>query len=93
MHTAPASPPTLQRPEVGPGPLQAKMRWPPLTYHALHLLGDVVLSIAVRGLGLYPWISRTLDTQLQARNQGAAATLVPARSKQTHLRPAATTWS
>lgn len=77
----PASPPALQRPEVKLGALQVEMRQPALTDHTLHLCGDVILSVAVGGLSLCHGLFGILNGMLQALGQGAAAPLVPARSK------------
>lgn len=80
----PERPRAAQRHSPAPT-LRATGRRPARTYHALHLLGDVVLAVAVavEGLSLGPRLSRTLGTELQVCCQGAAATPVPAGSKGT----------
>lgn len=52
------------------------------TYHALHLLGDITVSVTSGSLGVHCRLPRTLGAELQVSGQRAAAALVPA---QTHV--------
>lgn len=53
------------------------------TYHALHLLGDVIVSVAVGGLHVRLRLALTLGAELQVSGQRAAASLVPAQRSAT----------
>lgn len=53
------------------------------TYHALHLLRDVIISVTVGGLHLRLRLSLTLGAELQVSGQRAAAPLVPAQRSTT----------